>query len=143
MFGIPEIKCPKCGTPMEYSSGPSDSNIFTMTCLIKWCGYQGTYYVEAKNKPAKEISIPCRLNRASLGEAEFIFAVIPSLSNTKHKIAYVPRKDVTVLEQPIINQELNGKLKIRVESETNDTFYAMLINGGTIEIVEIAKNRAV
>ena len=47
MSEIPEMKCPQCGTPMEYCGGPSDSNIFIMRCTREGGRYQGTYYAEA------------------------------------------------------------------------------------------------
>lgn len=50
MSGISEIKCPLCDTLMEYGGGPSDSNIFIMTCPRERCRYQGTYYAEAPKK---------------------------------------------------------------------------------------------
>ena len=46
MSGIPAMKCPRCGAPMEYRGGPSDSNIFIMSCTKEGCRYQGTYYAE-------------------------------------------------------------------------------------------------
>ena len=47
MSEIPVINCPECGSPMEYRGGPSDSNLFIMTCPTPGCGYQQTYYLEA------------------------------------------------------------------------------------------------
>jgi hypothetical protein len=44
MSGIPEMKCPGCGTEMNYEGGPSDGNIFIMICPK--CHYQQEYYAE-------------------------------------------------------------------------------------------------
>lgn len=47
MSEIPEMKYPKCGAPMKYAGGPSDSNIFIMVCANPECRRQETYYAES------------------------------------------------------------------------------------------------
>ena len=137
MSEIPEIKCPECRTLMEYYGGPSNTNLFIMRCPTKNCGFEQTCYAESK-KPKKEISIPCILNKASLGKAKYIFAIL-ILSDTSRRIAYVPREKIKILKQPVLNEELKAELQIEVLQENNDTFNVSLIDGGRIEIIELQK----
>jgi len=48
---IPEMNCPECGSLMKYDGGPSDGNIFIMTCPT--CGYQKKCYAEPAQQESK------------------------------------------------------------------------------------------
>ncbi len=56
------------------------------------------------------------LNRASLGTSENVFALIHVESENSHPryVAYVPRRDILVDEQPVINEELTGRLRVHI-----------------------------
>jgi len=47
MCEIPPMECQECGAPMEYSGGPSDSNIFIMRCVNPKCRRQEIWYAES------------------------------------------------------------------------------------------------
>jgi hypothetical protein len=85
------------------------------------------------------IEIPCILNRASLGDANYVFAVITDVAEIKRKIAWVPREDITVVDQPLSGSELNAKLKVKIVSESSENIFVSLNNDGVEEILSISR----
>jgi len=86
------------------------------------------------------IEIPCVLNRASLGTADYVFVVIHDLIEPKHKAAWVPRKDLIVDQQPLIGDQLSARLTVRVEREDPDGYVVTLVNDGRAEAISVPKN---
>ncbi|OGM04123.1 hypothetical protein A3E15_02535 [Candidatus Woesebacteria bacterium RIFCSPHIGHO2_12_FULL_42_9] len=58
--------------------------------------------------------IPLILNRAALGTAEYVFAVMESVDSEPNHVAYVPRKDIRVREQPITGDEFHATLEVDI-----------------------------
>jgi len=89
--------------------------------------------------PLRMISIPCYLNRASLGRTENVFVIIRDLADQKGKVAWVPRTAVLVEQQQLRGNELKAKLTLAVKKESSDTVEALLLNRGTEETIRIPK----
>lgn len=73
-------------------------------------------------KTPKETFVLITLNRASLGEAEYVFAEINSASGSPDHTAYIPRKDITVDKQPLTGSKISARLKVRIVEENEDGF---------------------
>lgn len=76
---------------------------------------------ERLTKTPKEIFVPITLNRASLGEAPHVFAKINAAPGSPNHIAYVPRRDIIVNQQPV-GEEISAMLKVRIVEEGQDGF---------------------
>lgn len=85
------------------------------------------------------LSIPCIINRASLGEADYVFAVINELLNLPSKVVWVPRKDLIIEEQPLTGGKLKARLRVKIEREVADTYDVIIVNEGEEETVKVAK----
>ena len=57
------------------------------------------------------------INRASLGDAEHVFAEIQSAGNEPNYPTYVPRKDIIIKEQSLDGQRLSAKLAVDIIDE--------------------------
>ena len=68
------------------------------------------------------------INRASLGDAEQVFAKIQSVDGEPNYPTYVPRVDIIVNEQPLDGQELSAKLAADIIDE-HDNYYLVEIEG--------------
>lgn len=100
------------------------------------------------------VRIPCRLNRASIGDAEFTFATFPELDlirlgrvDTSYRgdlgdrmsFGHVPKKDITVLEQPLAG-ELKALLTVSVVDEDQDNLFVLVVTIGMNEwLVKVPK----
>ena len=85
------------------------------------------------------MEIPCKLNRASLGEANYVFAVITDVFGQNKKVAWVPREDVTIVTQPLKGTEIIAKIRVKIVEEENDKFVISLNNDGVEEIIAMDK----
>lgn len=86
------------------------------------------------------INIPCTLNRASLGKAEYVFAILHGLADGGGKVAWVPRRDVQVDAQPLTCGELTGQLTVPIRLELEDGLCLVaLLNKGQEELVLVRK----
>lgn len=78
--------------------------------------------VPFKSGPAR-LSLPCILNRGSMGSAEFTYVMLERIYEAESKLeggcvlGWFPRKDVTILEQPLINEELLARLEVPIVEE--------------------------
>lgn len=66
----------------------------------------------------KKIKIPCILNKASLGDADYVFAILDCVPQ---KIVYPLRESVIVDKQPIVNDKLTGKIEVDFISKNKNT----------------------
>lgn len=93
----------------------------------------------------KTLAIPCILNRGSMGPAEFTYAILgriyepESWINCGLGVGYVPRKDVTILEQPLVNEELKARLAVPIKEERPDMWLVVIISFGTEHVVKVPK----
>jgi len=62
------------------------------------------------------------INRASLGNAEQVFAEIQSVDGEANYPTYVPRKDITINEQSLNGQRLSARLAVDIIDEHNDYY---------------------
>lgn len=67
-------------------------------------------------------SVEIVINRAALGDAEHVFAILESVEGLPNFPAYVSRKDITIKEQPLRGETLRGTLEVDVVEE-HDSFY--------------------
>ena len=93
----------------------------------------------ATRNHASSTAIPCVLNRASLGEAEFVFVKLTGLVGTKTKVAWVPRKDVVIEEQPLLGEQIRGRLTVNIREEKRNSFVVTVVNGGSEETIHVRK----
>jgi hypothetical protein len=70
-------------------------------------------------KPEKTF-IRIILNRASLGDAEFVFARIQGTSETPCHIAWIPRQNIIIDEQPLNGDEITAKLSVDIIRRQSD-----------------------
>ena len=70
----------------------------------------------------KETFVSITLNRASLGDASHVFARINAAPGSPDHIAYVPRKDIIVNDQPLTGDEISARLKVKVVEDKQDGF---------------------
>lgn len=91
------------------------------------------------SNPQESMQIPCILNRASLGSAEYVFVVLRDLVDEGRKVAWVPRDDVIVEKQPLSGRELRGQLAVRVKEVNSHNCLVTFMNGGVEETVGVAK----
>lgn len=92
------------------------------------------------NTGSKSINIPCILNRASLGNADYVFVVLRDLLDPGGKVAWVPRRDICVEEQPLIGGELKGRLTVQVKEEVSDRYLVTIVNSGVEETILVRKS---
>ena len=71
---------------------------------------------------SQRTSIEIVLNRASLGDAEHVFAVIQSVEGVPNYAAHVPRRDIRVKEQPLTGETLFATLEVDI-TEDHGSFY--------------------
>jgi hypothetical protein len=86
------------------------------------------------------IDIPCLINRASLGTAEYVFVLIHDLIEPKQKAAWVPRKDLVVERQPLLGDQLTAKLTVHIEREDSAAYFVTLVNDGHPELIAVPKS---
>ena len=96
----------------------------------------------AARNHASSVAIPCVLNRASLGDAEFVFVKLTGLVGAKTRVAWVPRKDVVVEEQPLLGEQLRGRLTVMIREEKRDSFLVTVVNGGSEETLQVRKTQS-
>jgi hypothetical protein len=87
----------------------------------------------------RKVSIPCILNRASLGEANCVFAILRHVEGGD-KVVYVPRRDITVAEQPILSEELKAWLKVPVKEKIGSNYLVIVDNNGNKQTRLIQKS---
>jgi len=85
-----------------------------------------------------KVSIPCILNRASLGTAEYVYAVLRHLEGGV-KVAWVPRQDLTVSEQPLLDEELRAWLEVPVKERSDSSYLVIVDNSGNKETYQIQR----
>lgn len=74
----------------------------------------------AETRERTLIKIDIVINKASLGDADYVFAVIQSVDGKANYPTLVPRKDIIINEQPLIGGTLSAKLSVEVvEDHTN------------------------
>lgn len=88
----------------------------------------------------KKIQIPCIINRASLGDAEYVFVIIENSINNPRKVAWVPREDITIQTQPLSGIELNAQLSVDVVGENGSNIFVAIKNDGIEETLKIEKD---
>ena len=86
---------------------------------------------------ARTISIDCRLNKASLGNADYVFAIIQNIFDNHDKVAWVPRNKLTIKEQPLLSDELNAQISVELKQEEKEKYIVSILNSGSEEIIEI------
>ena len=59
-------------------------------------------------------SIAIILNRAALGDAEIVFAQLETIGGGPNIPIFVPRKNVTVKEQPLTGENLSASLEVDI-----------------------------
>jgi hypothetical protein len=77
---------------------------------------------ERLTETPKETFVLVTLNRASLGEAEYVFAKINSAPGSPTHTAYIPRKDITVDKQPLTGSKISARLKVRIVEGNKNGF---------------------
>lgn len=82
-------------------------------------------------KTSTETFVPITLNRASLGEAAYVFAVINAAPGSPNHIAYPPREDIIVNQQPV-GKEISARLKVKIVEENQDGFLVETKDGGNV-----------
>ena len=87
----------------------------------------------------ERIQIPCILNRASLGDADYVYVVIINLIDQISKVAWVPRDDLTIEEQQFLGNRLKAKLSVHVEDDISDRYLVKINNSGMEEFLQIQK----
>lgn len=70
---------------------------------------------------SRKTFVTITLNRASLGEASHVFAMVDSIPDFPNHIAYVPQKDITINQQ-LVGKEISAKLKVKIVEENQDGF---------------------
>jgi hypothetical protein len=90
-------------------------------------------------RASMSISIPCIINRASLGDADYVFVVLRNLAGQNGKVAWVPREDLLVDEQRLLGGELTARLNVRVKEEREHAYVVALVNSGLEETLSIPK----
>ena len=66
--------------------------------------------------------IDITINRAALGEAQHVFAVIQSIAGEANYPLYVPRRDIIVDEQSLNGEELSARLAVDI-IEDHGSYY--------------------
>ena len=92
--------------------------------------------------PQNTLTIPCIINRASLGYADYVFVILHELASRSPKVAWVPRTDILVEEQPLSGDQLRARLRVRIEREVADTYEVVLLNEGQEETITVSKATA-
>ena len=87
----------------------------------------------------QKLLIPCKINRASLGDAEYVFVMIENSVDNPKKIAWVPRKDITIQNQPLSGIELHAELSVDVVDEKTSSYVVLISNEGIKESLEVEK----
>lgn len=71
----------------------------------------------------RRTSLDIVLNRASLGDAEHVFAVIQSIEGVPNYPTYVPRKDVRIKKQPLRGNTLAATLEVDIVGEDSRSYF--------------------
>lgn len=79
-----------------------------------------------------ETFVSITLNRASLGEASHVFARIKATPGSPGHIAYVPRKDIIVDNQPLTGDEISARLRVKVAKVYEDGFLVETEDEGNV-----------
>lgn len=85
-------------------------------------------------------TIPCFLNQASIGKAEFVFVILRDLADRKGRVAWVPRKDLMLEKQHFQGDEIRARLTVSIKSKVDGVFEVCLRNRGNEEIIKVPKN---
>ena len=80
----------------------------------------------------KETFVSIIPNRASFGEASPVFAKIKATPGSPSHIAYPPRKDIIVDNQPLTGDELSARLRVKVVEENQGGFLVETEDGGNV-----------
>ncbi len=95
--------------------------------------------VTQDGRSTRTIAIPCVLNRASMGDAEYVFVRLQNLIDHKGKVAWVPRKKLVIEKQDFQGKELRALLTVEVKEEAPDRYLVSLLNSGSEEILSVLK----
>ena len=69
---------------------------------------------KAETRISERTQIDIIINRAALGNAPYVYALIRSVEGEPHYPAYVPREDIIINEQPLSSGELSAKLSVGI-----------------------------
>ncbi len=70
--------------------------------------------VQGETVASRRTTIAITLNRAALGDAELVFAKMESVDGGPNIPIFVPRKNITVKEQPLTGEEFYASLEADV-----------------------------
>jgi len=75
---------------------------------------------------SQRTSIAVILNRAALGDAELVFAKLETVDGGPNIPSFVPRKNITVKEQPLVGEDFCASLEVDI-LEDHGTYFLVEI----------------
>lgn len=93
--------------------------------------------MNVEKREGVKIQIPIKLTRASIGPADYVFAVLETVEGGG-LVAYPARDNISIIEQPV-QDELSALLTVELVEEKDDHFIVSLNDGRELKKLRVNK----